>query len=305
MFETVLVASRGPVARSVVRTCQGLGVRAVTVHSEGDAHALHAAEADDSLLIGPAPPEQSYLDVRRVVEAAQQAGAQAVHPGAGALAVDPAAARAVLDAGLVWVGAAPEVLEAAQAESVQSREAAQTLAADGPGRRVTVLVLAPADGPAVGLCDLAAGRRPRPVRRARLARAGARGRRAAGRRRGSRPRGRRPRSARRRRRRGAHGRAPARHGRALRPAGRAPRARAARGRRPRRAAAACRRRRAGRPAAVVAGLRRARAARVRPRASAPTAPGSPAGTSRRASGSTAATGRATSCRRGTTRCSPP
>ena len=58
MYETVLVASRGPVARSVVRTCQRLGVRAVTVHSEGDADALHVVEADDSVLIGPAPPEQ-------------------------------------------------------------------------------------------------------------------------------------------------------------------------------------------------------------------------------------------------------
>ena len=100
MYETVLVASRGPVACAVVRTCQRLGVRAVTVHSEGDAEALHVRTADDSVLIGPAPPEQSYLDPRRVVEAAQQSGASAVHPGAGALAVDPGAARAVLDAGL-------------------------------------------------------------------------------------------------------------------------------------------------------------------------------------------------------------
>lgn len=144
MYETVLVASRGPVARSVVRTCQRLDVRAVTVHSQGDADALHVTEADDSVLIGPAPPEQSYLDPRRVVEAAQQSGAQAVHPGAGALAVDPAAARAVLEAGLGWVGAAPEVLEAARAAVPDG----------GPGRTVTVVVLAPTGAPAVALCDL-------------------------------------------------------------------------------------------------------------------------------------------------------
>jgi acetyl/propionyl-CoA carboxylase alpha subunit len=71
VYETVLVASRGPVACAVVRTCQRLGVRAVTVHSEGDAEALHVRTADDSVLIGPAPPEQSYLDPRRVVEAAR------------------------------------------------------------------------------------------------------------------------------------------------------------------------------------------------------------------------------------------
>ena len=143
MYETVLVASRGPVARSVVRTCQRLGVRAVTVHSEGDADALHVAEADDSVLLGPAPPEQSYLDPRRVVEAARQCGAQAVHPGAGALAVDPEAARAVSEAGLVWVGSAPAVLEAARA-----------LPGGSAGRTVTVLVLAPAGAPPVALCDL-------------------------------------------------------------------------------------------------------------------------------------------------------
>ena len=142
MFETVLVASRGPVACAVVRTCQRLGVRAVTVHSEGDAEALHVAQADDSLLIGPAPPEDSYLDPLRVVEAARQSGAQAVHPGAGALAVDPAAARAVLDAGLTWVGAEPQVLEAARAGP------------GGDGRPVSVLVLAPAGAPPVALCVL-------------------------------------------------------------------------------------------------------------------------------------------------------
>jgi acetyl/propionyl-CoA carboxylase alpha subunit len=144
VYETVLVASRGPVARQVVRTCQRLGARAVSVHSEGDVAALHVTEADDSVLLGPAPPEQSYLDVRRVVEAARQAGAQAVHPGGGALALDAAAARAVLDAGLDWVGAAPEVLAAART----------TRTPTGRGRTVSVVVLAPADGPVVALCDL-------------------------------------------------------------------------------------------------------------------------------------------------------
>jgi len=146
VYETVLVASRGPGARQVVRSCQRLGVRAVTVHSESDAHALHVLDADDSVLLGPAAPEQSYLDVRRVVEAARQSGAQAVHPGSGALALDPDAASAVLDAGLAWVGAAPEVLAASRAVRPTA----------GAGRSVTVVVLAPAGAPAVALCDLAA-----------------------------------------------------------------------------------------------------------------------------------------------------
>ena len=143
MYETVLVASRGPVARQVVRTCQRLGARAVSVHSECDAHALHVTEADDSVLLGPAPPEQSYLDVRRVVEAARQAGAQAVHPGGGALAHDPDVARAVQDAGMTWVGADPDVLAACR-----------TTSTPGGSRSVSVHVLAPADGPPVALCEL-------------------------------------------------------------------------------------------------------------------------------------------------------
>ena len=111
MFETVLVAARGPLALRVVRTCQRLGVRAVSVHSEADAGALHVVEADDAVLLGPAPPEDSYLDRRRVLEAARQCGASAVHPGGGALAKDAALARDVLDAGLGWIGAPPDLLD--------------------------------------------------------------------------------------------------------------------------------------------------------------------------------------------------
>ena len=136
MFETVLVAARGPLARRVVRTCQRLGVRAVTVHSEADAASRHVTEADDSVLLGPAPPEQSYLDRRRVLEAARQCGASAVHPGGGALASDAALARAVLDAGLTWVGAPPEVLDRTADRGEGDASAA--------GRRLSVHLLADA-----------------------------------------------------------------------------------------------------------------------------------------------------------------
>lgn len=136
MFETVLVAARGPLAVRVVRTCQRLGVRAVSVHSEADARALHVTTADDAVLLGPAPPEHSYLDRRRVVEAARQCGASAVHPGGGALAADPSFARAVLDAGLAWVGADPEVLD----------RCAGAPPSPAVGRRLSVHLLA---GPAV------------------------------------------------------------------------------------------------------------------------------------------------------------
>lgn len=144
VFDTVLVADRGQVARRVIATCQRLGIKAVGVHSEVDAKAAHAAEADESVLLGPAPPDQSYRDALKVVEAARQTGAQAVHPGHGFLAHDAAFARAVLEAGLGWVGAPPEVLERCGA-SIGSPGA--------PERLLAVQLLGLADGRVLALCE--------------------------------------------------------------------------------------------------------------------------------------------------------
>ena len=110
MFETVLVANRGEIARRVIRTCHRLGIKAVTVHSEADAQALHALEADESVLIGPASPAESYLDGVKVLEAARRTGAQAIHPGYGFLSENADFAQAVLDAGLVWIGPPPDAI---------------------------------------------------------------------------------------------------------------------------------------------------------------------------------------------------
>jgi acetyl-CoA carboxylase biotin carboxylase subunit len=126
VFDTVLVANRGEIARRIVRTCHRLGIKAVTVHSEADAKALHAAEADESVLLGPADPAASYLDVVKVVEAARQTRAQAVHPGYGFLAERADFAQAVLDAGLAWIGPSPEVM-AAMADKVTARNAMTAL----------------------------------------------------------------------------------------------------------------------------------------------------------------------------------
>jgi propionyl-CoA carboxylase alpha chain len=142
----------------VVRTCQGLGVRAVTVHSAVDAGALHVAEADESVLLGPAPPEESYLDARRVVEAARQTGAQALHPGTGALASDPVLARAVVEAGLVWVGAPADALERLAAPGATARLAVAAglpaASAGAVGRRLSVPVLGLPDGRVVVLPEV-------------------------------------------------------------------------------------------------------------------------------------------------------
>jgi acetyl-CoA carboxylase biotin carboxylase subunit len=111
VFDSVLIANRGEIARRVIRTARRMGVKAIAVYSDADESLPYVREADEAVYIGASAPAQSYLDSAILIEAARKAGASAVHPGYGFLAESPGFARAVLAAGLTWIGPDPEAIE--------------------------------------------------------------------------------------------------------------------------------------------------------------------------------------------------
>ena len=112
MFRTVLVANRGEIARRVIRACRTIGIATVAVYSEADRDAPHVADADRAVLLGPAPARESYLAIDRVLAAARETGAEAIHPGYGFLSENWRFAEACAQAGLTFIGPTPEAMRA-------------------------------------------------------------------------------------------------------------------------------------------------------------------------------------------------
>jgi len=104
MFAKILIANRGEIACRVIRTARRMGVATVAVYSDADAHALHVRMADEAVHIGASPVGESYLRGDRIIAAAKQTGAEAIHPGYGFLSENPGFVDQVVEAGLVFIG---------------------------------------------------------------------------------------------------------------------------------------------------------------------------------------------------------
>src|SRR3954466_13978541 len=112
MIQSLLIANRGEIACRIIRTARRLGVRTVAVYSDADARALHVRQADEAVHIGASPARESYLVGERIIDAAKQTGAEAIHPGYGFLSENADFAQAVIDAGVIWVAPSPHSIRA-------------------------------------------------------------------------------------------------------------------------------------------------------------------------------------------------
>ncbi|MCD1589832.1 acetyl/propionyl/methylcrotonyl-CoA carboxylase subunit alpha [Qipengyuania citrea] len=122
MIAKLLIANRGEIACRIIRTARAMGIATVAVYSDADARALHVRQADEAVHIGPSPAAESYLRGEKIIAAAKQTGAEAIHPGYGFLSENAGFAQAVIDAGLIWVGPKPSSIEA-----MGLKDAAKTL----------------------------------------------------------------------------------------------------------------------------------------------------------------------------------
>ncbi len=124
MFSKILIANRGEIAVRILRTAKEMGIAVVAVYSDADRDALHVRMADEAYRLGPAAPSQSYLNIAALLEIAAKSGAQAIHPGYGFLAENAGFARAVVAAGLTWIGPHADAIDA-MGDKLRARQAMQ------------------------------------------------------------------------------------------------------------------------------------------------------------------------------------
>jgi acetyl-CoA carboxylase, biotin carboxylase subunit len=110
-MKSVLIANRGEIAVRIIRACRELGIRSIAVYSDADAEALHTRLADEAYRLGPAPSSESYLRTDRILDVARESGAEGIHPGYGFMAERAEFAKAVVDAGLVFIGPSPATID--------------------------------------------------------------------------------------------------------------------------------------------------------------------------------------------------
>ncbi|HEY0053726.1 MAG TPA: acetyl-CoA carboxylase biotin carboxylase subunit [Pedobacter sp.] len=111
VIQKILVANRGEIALRIMRSAKEMGIKTVAVFSEADRDALHARYADEAVCIGPAPSNQSYLVIENILDACRKTNADAIHPGYGFLSENPVFAKAVADAGVIFIGPSAEAME--------------------------------------------------------------------------------------------------------------------------------------------------------------------------------------------------
>jgi propionyl-CoA carboxylase alpha chain len=133
MFSKILIANRGEIAVRIIKTCRRMGIATVQVYSEADAGSLAVEMADETVLIGPAPANQSYLLADKIVEAVRQTGAEAVHPGFGFLSENAGFARRLRDEGIAFIGPNPEAIEAMGDKISSKKLAAEAGVSTVPG----------------------------------------------------------------------------------------------------------------------------------------------------------------------------
>jgi len=111
MFNKILIANRGEIAVRIIHTCKDMGIRTVAVYSDVDANALHVLSADESIHIGSSEPANSYLNIEKMIDAAQKSNVDAIHPGYGFLSENPSFAKACENTGIVFIGPPSDVIQ--------------------------------------------------------------------------------------------------------------------------------------------------------------------------------------------------